>query len=107
MSVNMLIDLNYSKYEINVFQLYYFFTRVCLQKFTMMWIFSKKSIILYIYIIIIIKYYYTYKSLYVFVFNSFANMSDSRLLTGALAHNKLHVPTDKLICIMGKTVCAL
>lgn len=30
---------------------------------------------------------------------SFANMSGSILLTGALAHNKLHVPTDKPISL--------
>lgn len=61
-----------------------------------MWIFSKRALFYTVYIIII-KYYYTYKSLYVFLFNRFAYMSDSSLLTGALAHNKLHVPTDKPI----------
>ncbi len=67
----------------------------------MTWIFSKRALFYTVYIIIIIiKYYYTYKSLYVFLFNRFANMSDSTLLTEALAHNKLHVPTDKPICII-------
>ncbi len=73
----------------------------------MMWIFSKRALFYTVYIIIIIiKYYYTYKSLYVFLFNRFANMSDSKLLTEALAHNKLACAYWQAD-LHYKTVCAL